>query len=67
MNDLLSLADIATIKVALGIARLQFPHDERYAKTFKRVSVQFALSVATSTTAEIIEASRLPVLTRRQA
>jgi hypothetical protein len=62
----LSVRDIATIKIALGVCKMQFPDDARFSQVYKHVSQEFSHAVETADTRELIEASREPALLRRQ-
>lgn len=61
----LTLQSICTIKTALGIARLANPNDPRFTLAYQEFIKQWARDIDTET-ATLIDASREPMLLRRQ-
>ena len=61
----LSLTAIASIRVALAIARLQNPNDPRFVLAYQELVKQWANDIDTETAA-LIDASRKPALLRQQ-
>ena len=61
----LSLTAIASIRVALAMAKLQNPHDPRFVLAYHELLKQWAGDIDDETAA-LIDASRQPALLKRQ-
>lgn len=61
----LSLPTVASLRVALGIARLQHPNDPRFALAYQELTKEWTREL--SSTEQLIADSREPMLTRLQA
>lgn len=49
----LTVIDIATIKIALGICRTDFPEDPRFAESYVRISKEFSRAVSAADLPEL--------------
>lgn len=65
MNPIhLSIQDIATIKISLGICKLEFSADPRFAEAYKRISMEFSRAVSEADTPDIQEVANCGPLIR---
>jgi hypothetical protein len=61
----LSLPTVASLRVALGIARLQHPNDPRFQLAYQELTKEWTREL--SSTEQLIALSRIPTLVNAQA